>query len=288
MFRLAINKFVVGAMRRTGNDALAICALLLATAGCTHNPYVLQGQVETMQQQQLGLAQRNDELNERAASLDRNNKELETLLAQTRQQSRLLEDQVAALRDQLGTANTQLAQATRQQQDTARRVKTLEASQQRRAEATITANNSLAQRMPRFAIEGVEVRTDGDVMRVELPGSRIFEPESARLQAEAGRLIDEVASQLMRAYPGHIIGVEGHTDSDPAAVGRWGSNHQLSVGRAMAVYDHLVARSGAQPGQLFVVGHGSNQPVVSNGTDGGRQRNRRVELVIYPETVAAR
>lgn len=262
--------------------------LLLLAAGCTQNPYVLKGQVETLQQQQLAAVQRTEELNERAAALDRDNKELETLLAQARQQSRLLEDQVAVLRDQLGTANTQLAQVTRQQQDASRRVKTLEASQQRRAEATITANNSLAQRMPAFAIEGVEVRADGDVMRVELPGSRIFEPDSARLLPDAGRLIDEVAMQVLRAYPGHIVGVEGHTDNDPAAAGRWGSNHQLSVGRAMAVYDHLVARSGAQPGQLFVVGHGSNQPVVSNGTPGGRERNRRVELVVYPETIAAR
>jgi outer membrane protein OmpA-like peptidoglycan-associated protein len=35
--------------------------------------------------------------------------------------------------------------------------------------------------------------------------------------------------------------------------------------------------------QLFVVGHGSNHPIVSNGSPEGKQRNRRVELVVYPE-----
>ena len=39
----------------------------------------------------------------------------------------------------------------------------------------------------------------------------------------------------------------------------------------MAVYDHLVSRSHVYPGQLFVVGHGANHPVVSNGTAAGKQ-----------------
>ena len=37
--------------------------------------------------------------------------------------------------------------------------------------------------------------------------------------------------------------------------------------------------------QLFVVGHGGSHPVVSNATDAGRARNRRIEVVIYPETM---
>jgi outer membrane protein OmpA-like peptidoglycan-associated protein len=53
----------------------------------------------------------------------------------------------------------------------------------------------------------------------------------------------------------------------------------------MAVYDALVRAAGVPANQLFVVGHGSSHPVVSNGTDAGRARNRRVELVIYPETM---
>jgi outer membrane protein OmpA-like peptidoglycan-associated protein len=53
----------------------------------------------------------------------------------------------------------------------------------------------------------------------------------------------------------------------------------------MAVYDVLVSQGRASPKQLFVVGHGANHPVVSNATAEGRRRNRRVELVIYPERV---
>jgi chemotaxis protein MotB len=57
------------------------------------------------------------------------------------------------------------------------------------------------------------------------------------------------------------------------------------VAQAMAVYDALNRSGGIQARQLFVVGHGGSHPVVSNGTDSGRARNRRVEIVIYPETM---
>jgi outer membrane protein OmpA-like peptidoglycan-associated protein len=40
-------------------------------------------------------------------------------------------------------------------------------------------------------------------------------------------------------------------------------------------------------GQLFLVAHGGNHPLVSNATAAGRARNRRVEIVIYPERTAA-
>ena len=63
------------------------------------------------------------------------------------------------------------------------------------------------------------------------------------------------------------------------------TDQHLSVAQAMAVYDALIAHGGMPAKQLFVVGHGGSHPVVSNGTDAGRARNRRIELVIYPETM---
>ena len=42
------------------------------------------------------------------------------------------------------------------------------------------------------------------------------------------------------------------------------------------------------PNQLFVIGHGGNHPVVSNASDAGKARNRRIEFVVYPERLASR
>lgn len=262
--------------------------LLLAPLGCAQNPYVLQTQLQTAQQEQMALAQRNQELQSRAATLDADNQELESLLAQSRQQARLLEDQVAALRDQLTSTTSQLASLRDEYQSTDARAKALAASVQRKTGASIRANNTLRSTLPVIDIPGVEVRQDGDVVRIELPGSKLFGPGSGRLLPDAGRYIEHVAAEVVRAYPGQIVGIEGHTDSDPISNSQWANNHQLSVGRAMAVYDHLINRTALRPEQLLVVGHGENHPVVSNATPAGKERNRRVELVIYPERVASR
>ncbi|MCE9604816.1 MAG: OmpA family protein [Planctomycetia bacterium] len=275
-------------MRRASVVGGLLPALLALTAGCAQNPYALQGKVQSLEQNQTSLASRADEMKTRADSLDRNNQELETLLAQERQQKRILEDQVGAMRDQLSTATTQLAKSKTDIDQYTKKTDALEASVKKQTGAMIRANSSLKNTLPPIKIQGVEVRQDGDVVRVELPGNRIFEPGTARLQPEGSRLIDDVMIQVLRTYPEQIIGVEGHTSNDPVPVGRWASQHQLSTGMAMAVYDQLTARGQTSAGQLFIVGHGANHPAASNATPAGRERNLRVELVIYPEKAGSR
>jgi flagellar motor protein MotB len=65
----------------------------------------------------------------------------------------------------------------------------------------------------------------------------------------------------------------------------WRNQHHLSLGQALAVYDVLLTQVRLPAQQLFVAGHGANHPLYSNATTPGKQRNARVELVIYPETV---
>lgn len=275
-------------MSRNRIITLFVLFALSGVGGCAGGGPMMTGKVQSLEQQQTVLAQRNDELKVRAESLDRNNQELETMLAQERQQKRIIEDQLVAVRDQLSTASTQLARARNDVDSFTKKSETLEASLKKQVGATIRANNSVKNSLPPITIQGVEVRQDGDVVRIELPGGRLFEPGSARLLPEGQRLVEDVTAQVLRTYPEQVIGVEGHTSNDPVPTGRWASQHQLSVGMAMAVYDQVTTRTQVNPSQLFLVGHGSNHPVVSNATQAGRDRNLRVELVVYPERPAGR
>ena len=122
------------------------------------------------------------------------------------------------------------------------------------------------------------------MIRVELPGSRLFESGGAQLRPGAANLIADAAAELRRNYPDQIIGVEGHTDSDPIVGGQLRKNHELSIARAMAVYDVLTSQhADCGPDQLFVVGHGVQPSGRVQRHAEGKQRNRRVELVVYPE-----
>jgi flagellar motor protein MotB len=259
--------------------------LILLSAGCADSPMVLQNQIDRFEQEQLALSRQQQQLQERAAALDQNNQQAQALLAQAQQESKLLRQQLQATRDQLRSVNDQLADARQEKQSATNQVKALQASLRKRGSTLITPNSSLPERLPQLSVPGVNVRRDGDVIRVELPGSELFPSGSARLKPGAEETIAQVADQLAREFPQQIIGVEGHTDSDPVVGGQWRNNHQLSVARAMTVYQVLVIRSGLKAKQLFISGHGANHPVVSNATETGKRRNRRVELVIYPEQI---
>ncbi len=270
-------------MRRLATAGWLFAIALVGLVGCAKNSLVMQGQMEKLQQQQLAVTRQTEQLQSRASSLDRDNQELGTLLAQSRQRTNVLEDQLSAVRDQLSSATSHLAQIREQKTASDSKIKAMTASMQRRAGVSISPNSSLLQTLPSISNPNVQVRRDGDVIRVELPGNQLFQSGSAQLKPGADRMIADAASQVVRTYPRQRLGVEGHTDTDPLNSRQWQSNHQLSIGRAMAVYNVLVSQARIPPNQLFIAGHGPNHPVVSNATMAGKQRNRRVELVVYPE-----
>jgi chemotaxis protein MotB len=257
--------------------------LLLLLTGCADNSMVLKGKVQQYEQQQANLSRQFRMLQDRANALDKDNQEFQQLLAQTRQQAKLSEEQLAAVRDELRSVNARLAETQSAKDTSEKQVQAMEASLQRQGGVTITPNNSFLQTLPAIHLPDVFVRRDGDVIRVELSGHRLFEPGGNRLRPGGPELIAAAANELLRTYPDQIIGIEGHTDKDPVAGGPWRNNLELSIARALAVYDVLISRTRLQGDQLFVVGQGANRPLVSNATPEGKQRNRRIELVVYPE-----
>ncbi len=122
-------------------------------------------------------------------------------------------------------------------------------------------------------------------VRVEINASVLFAPGEARLSDDTGEVLKAVASVLKS--DDHAIQVEGHTDSVPIRNAAFPSNWELSSVRASSVV-RLFAESGVTQNRLTAVGRGDTQPVDSNDTAEGRQRNRRVTVIILsslPEQV---
>ncbi len=235
-------------------------------------------------QQQATLAQQSQQWRQRAGELDRDNQELESLVAQQRQQISLLNDEVQATRQQLSTAAKQLETSLANNADLKQRTEALTASVTRRVGAEIRPNNSLVKDLAIASMPGIEVRADGEVIRVEIPSSQIFQARTAHFGRGASVVLRSIAAELMRKYPEHIMGIEAHTDSEPIRSSSYASNTHLTVAQAIAVFEYLTRSAGMPPQQAaFVVGHGGNHPVVSNATPAGKGRNRRVELVVYPD-----
>jgi len=107
----------------------------------------------------------------------------------------------------------------------------------------------------------------------------LFDTGSATLKPGAREKLAKI-SGIVLAHPGLTLQIEGHTDS----VGSDDFNQQLSERRADSVRDFL-AEQGVQPSAMTAKGFGKTQPVASNDNAEGRQRNRRVELVVNGDAI---
>lgn len=110
----------------------------------------------------------------------------------------------------------------------------------------------------------------------------LFEFDKSRLTAQGRAQINELA-RIIEGYPQRQIYIEGHTDS----VGHTAYNMALSEHRALAVRQALIAQ-GINAEQLIVRAYGETQPVATNATSGGRQQNRRVEVLISNESLGSK
>ncbi len=114
----------------------------------------------------------------------------------------------------------------------------------------------------------------GSADRITLPGALLFDVDSAELRPRAVAELNRTVGTI-RARAGAAVVVEGHTDS----TGTREHNQQLSLRRAQAVAAFL-AFQGVAANRISTTGIGPDRPVASNDNAAGRQRNRRVEIVI--------
>lgn len=108
-------------------------------------------------------------------------------------------------------------------------------------------------------------------------GDVLFDTNKSELRSGARYSIDKLAAFLTE-YPTRNVLIEGFTDS----TGSVEYNQRLSERRAEAVRNVLTAQ-GIDPRRLMIRGYGVEYPVAGNETAEGRQRNRRVEVIISDE-----
>jgi outer membrane protein OmpA-like peptidoglycan-associated protein len=108
-------------------------------------------------------------------------------------------------------------------------------------------------------------------------GDVLFETGKSKLLSGSVRAIEKLAEFLQDNENRQAI-IEGHTDN----VGSLTYNLDLSLRRSQSVKNALVDQN-ISLDRLFIKGYGEMYPVASNGDAGGRQRNRRVEIVILEE-----
>jgi len=197
--------------------------------------------------------------------------------AQTEQAERAkLEAQLAAERSARETAAAEAARAAALAQQQAAQVEAENA--RKAAKQAETEKGELRARLLTQLNTILQTRDTARGLIVNL-SDVLFDTGSYVLKPGAREKLAKI-SGIVLAHPGLNLQIEGHTDS----VGSDEYNQQLSERRAGSVQDFLVEQ-GVPAASVTARGFGKTQPVASNDTPEGRQRNRRVELVVNGEAI---
>ncbi|WP_104035650.1 type VI secretion system protein TssL, long form [Vibrio jasicida] len=121
----------------------------------------------------------------------------------------------------------------------------------------------------------VTVEALPDRVRISLKAQDLFESGSADVVAYIQPVVSKIARTL-EATEGKIL-VTGHTDDNPIFTSKYPSNWHLSLARATAMSDQLIANSGLE-GRVLPEGLGDARPLVENTSSDNRSLNRRIEI----------
>ena len=126
--------------------------------------------------------------------------------------------------------------------------------------------------------EGVRLVLEGLVEQLTFDsGAVVIKPEGQEVLARVGKILKEVVGDKQ-------VRVEGHADNvpiGPILQNIYATNWELSTARANEVLRHLSETGDLETGSVSAVGYSDTQPVATNATEPGREKNRRVEIVVY-------
>ncbi|MFN8615070.1 MAG: OmpA family protein [Vampirovibrionales bacterium] len=132
--------------------------------------------------------------------------------------------------------------------------------------------------------QAIAIHQTQEGILIRLADSLLFDSGSAHLSTQAKQALAPLAQGLKNHA--HPIRIEGHTDNTPIATAQYPSNWALSTGRATALVAELIEHHQMNPQQLSAVGYAEFRPIASNSSAQGRQKNRRVDIIVLDSSKA--
>ena len=151
----------------------------------------------------------------------------------------------------------------------------------------LVLTNNLTRSLSREEMKEVDVRVLKGVVYISLADNMLYRSGSYEINDRAEETLGKIAKIIMD-YKDYDVLIEGNTDNVPvntksAAMKNIRNNWDLSALRASSVVQYLQDHFGVSPKRLTAGGRGEYNPVATNDTELGKQRNRRTQITITPK-----
>ena len=142
--------------------------------------------------------------------------------------------------------------------------------------------NNLTRSLSKEELKEVDVQVLKGVVYISLADNMLYKSGSYEINSRAQETLSKIA-KIIVDYSDYDVLVEGNTDNVPITRENIRNNWDLSCLRASSVVQYLQNNFGVDPKRLTAGGRGEYNPLETNDTEMGRQRNRRTQIIITPK-----
>ena len=216
-------------------------------------------------------------------------KSLEDRLADAQRENEGLKRQLAALQGSLDKSLVQnnqgsinISKLVDEINASNKYIKQLVEAKTKSDSLNLVLTNNLTHSLSRDELQEVDVKVLKGVVYVSLADNMLYRSGSYEVNDRAKTTLSKIA-KILSDYKDFEVLVEGNTDDVPITRPNIRNNWDLSALRASSVVQVLQNDYGIAPNRLSAAGRGQYNPVATNDTELGRQRNRRTQIIITPK-----
>ena len=142
--------------------------------------------------------------------------------------------------------------------------------------------NNLTRSLSKEEMKEVDVQVLKGVVYISLADNMLYKSGSYEINDRAAETLSKIA-KIITDYKDYDVLIEGNTDNVPISRANIRNNWDLSCLRASSVVQYLQTRYGVDPKRMTAGGRGEYNPLTTNNTELGKQRNRRTQIIITPK-----
>ena len=240
--------------------------------------------------------------------LQKNNENVKDQLSEARQQLAAANARVTTLNDQLaqqkkdyaalqqsldksltnaGSNNINISKLVDQINESNQYIRHLVEVKSKSDSLNMVLTNNLTRSLSKEEMKEVDVQVLKGVVYISLADNMLYKSGSYEINDRAAETLSKIA-KIIKDYSDYDVLIEGNTDNVPvnnnaASMKNIRNNWDLSALRASSVVQALQNQYGVDPKRLTAGGRGEYNPLTSNDTELGKQRNRRTQIIITPK-----
>lgn len=260
----------------------SLCAAALLVTGCASKK-----DLQNCQNENRELTNNYQDAKEQLAASKARVTSLEDQLAQQKKDYAALQQSLDKSLNNTSANNINISKLVDQINESNQYIRHLVEVKSKSDSLNMVLTNNLTRSLSKEEMKEVDVQVLKGVVYISLADNMLYKSGSYEINDRAEETLSKIA-KIITDYKDYDVLVEGNTDNVPvnsaaASMKNIRNNWDLSCLRASSVVQYLINHFNVSPKRLTAGGRGEFNPLVSNDTELGKQRNRRTQIIITPK-----